>query len=313
MQLVDFAIRRRVTIAMATLAIALLGAISLSRLKVNLLPDLSYPTLTIRTELPGAAPLEVENLLTRPIEEAAGVIRNVRAVRSISRSGQSDVVLEFLWGTDMDFAGIDVRERLDLLQLPLEATRPLLLRFDPSTEPVMRLAFVDKSKASAAGTSEARLKFLRRFADDRAEAGNRVRRRLRGREGERRLRRRDSGVRGSAAPGPAGLEHPARHSAHRRGKREPLRRAPGTRHATFPRPHRQRVRIARRHGGLRHRHGERPACRISGTSRASSEATRTARPSLASTAANASSLPSTRKATRTPCSSRTPRMRASTH
>jgi HAE1 family hydrophobic/amphiphilic exporter-1 len=167
MQLVDFAIRRRVTIAMATLAIALLGAISLSRLKVNLLPDLSYPTLTIRTELPGAAPLEVENLLTRPIEEAAGVIRNVRVVRSISRSGQSDVVLEFLWGTDMDFAGIDVRERIDLLQLPLEATRPLLLRFDPSTEPVMRLAFVDKSKASAEGTSEARLKFLRRFADDR--------------------------------------------------------------------------------------------------------------------------------------------------
>jgi HAE1 family hydrophobic/amphiphilic exporter-1 len=167
MQLVDFAIRRRVTIAMATLAIGLLGAISLSRLKVNLLPDLSYPTLTIRTELPGAAPLEVENLLTRPIEEAAGVIRNVRTVRSISRSGQSDVVLEFLWGTDMDFAGIDVRERLDLLQLPLEATRPLLLRFDPSTEPVMRLAFVDASKKAAEGTNEARLKFLRRFADDR--------------------------------------------------------------------------------------------------------------------------------------------------
>jgi HAE1 family hydrophobic/amphiphilic exporter-1 len=167
MQLVDFAIRRRVTIAMATVAICLLGAISLSRLKVNLLPDLSYPTLTIRTELPGAAPLEVENLLTRPIEEAAGVIRNVRTVRSISRSGQSDVVLEFLWGTDMDFAGIEVRERLDLLQLPLEATRPLLLRFDPSTEPVMRLALVDTAKKSANGTSETRLKYLRRFADDR--------------------------------------------------------------------------------------------------------------------------------------------------
>jgi HAE1 family hydrophobic/amphiphilic exporter-1 len=163
MQLVDFAIRRRVTIAMATVAVALLGGISLSRLKVNLLPDLSYPTLTIRTELSGAAPLEVENLISRPIEEAAGVVRNVRTVRSISRSGQSDVVIEFLWGTDMDFAGIEVRERLDLLQLPLEATRPLLLRFDPSTEPVVRLAFVDTSTAA----SEERLKYLRRFADDR--------------------------------------------------------------------------------------------------------------------------------------------------
>jgi HAE1 family hydrophobic/amphiphilic exporter-1 len=66
MTLVDFAIRRRVTIAMATVAITLLGLISLSRLKVNLLPDLSYPTLTIRTELPGAAPTEIENLISRP-------------------------------------------------------------------------------------------------------------------------------------------------------------------------------------------------------------------------------------------------------
>jgi hydrophobic/amphiphilic exporter-1 (mainly G- bacteria), HAE1 family len=169
MNIVDFAIRRRVTIAMAMVAITLLGMISLQRLKVNLLPDLSYPTLTIRTELPGAAPSEVENLISRPIEEAAGVVRNVRSVRSVSRSGQSDVIIEFSWGTDMDFAGIEVRERLDLLWLPVEATRPLLLRFDPSSEPVMRLAFVDEgaSKNTAAATHEERLKFLRRFADDR--------------------------------------------------------------------------------------------------------------------------------------------------
>ncbi len=168
MTLVDFAIRRRVTIAMATVAVTLLGFISLSRLKVNLLPDLSYPTLTIRTELPGAAPTEVENLISRPVEEAAGVVRNVRSVRSVSRSGQSDVIIEFTWGTDMDFAGIEVRERLDILWLPIEATRPLLLRFDPSSEPVMRVAFVDEAaSANAAASSEERLKFLRRFADDR--------------------------------------------------------------------------------------------------------------------------------------------------
>ena len=170
MTLVDFAIRRRVTIAMAMVAITLLGFISLSRLKVNLLPDLSYPTLTIRTELPGAAPTEIENLISRPIEEAAGVVRNVRSVRSVSRSGQSDVIIEFTWGTDMDFAGIEVRERLDVLWLPVEATRPLLLRFDPSSEPVMRVAFVDETSHSAAtggASNEERLKFLRRFADDR--------------------------------------------------------------------------------------------------------------------------------------------------
>jgi HAE1 family hydrophobic/amphiphilic exporter-1 len=166
MQLIDFAIRRRVTVIMCTVAIALFGLVSLSRLNLNLLPDLSYPTLTIRTELPGAAPLELETLVTRPVEEAVSIIRNVRQVRSVSRAGQSDVTLEFVWGTDMDLAGIDVREKLDLLQLPLEAERPLLLRFDPSSEPVMRLAFLDKEGTPAAEGVD-RLKALRRFADDR--------------------------------------------------------------------------------------------------------------------------------------------------
>ena len=166
MQLIDFAIRRRVTVVMCTVAIALFGLVSLTRLKVNLLPDLSYPTITIRTELPGAAPLEIETLVTRPVEEAVSIIRNVRQVRSVSRSGQSDVTLEFVWGTDMDLAGIDVREKLDLLQLPIEAKRPLLLRFDPSSEPVLRLAFLDKAESTRDEGVE-RLKVLRRFAEDR--------------------------------------------------------------------------------------------------------------------------------------------------
>jgi hydrophobic/amphiphilic exporter-1 (mainly G- bacteria), HAE1 family len=164
--LIDFAINRRVTIVMITIAIALFGFVSLSRLKLNLLPDLSYPTITIRTELPGAAPLEVETLVTRPVEEAVSIIRNVREVRSVSRAGQSDVTLEFLWGTDMDVSGIDVREKLDLLQLPLEAKRPLLLRFDPSSEPVMRLALLDEGARDSAQSIE-RLKALRRLAEDR--------------------------------------------------------------------------------------------------------------------------------------------------
>jgi HAE1 family hydrophobic/amphiphilic exporter-1 len=171
MQIVEFATRRRVTILMVTLAVILFGFVSLTRLKLNLLPDLSYPTLTVRTDLPGAAPLELETLITRPIEEAVGIIRNVRQVRSVSRAGQADVILEFAWGTDMDLAGIDVREKIDLLQLPLEASRPILLRFDPSTEPVMRLAYVDTQDHAKAADSDAgtvdRLKSLRRFADDR--------------------------------------------------------------------------------------------------------------------------------------------------
>ncbi|NIV17549.1 MAG: MMPL family transporter [Woeseiaceae bacterium] len=165
-RLIEIATERRVTVVMFMVAVALFGMVSLSRLKLNLLPDISYPTLTIRTELTGAAPVEVENLLTKPIEETVGVIRNVRLVRSVSRSGQSDVTLEFLWGTDMDIAGVDVREKLDILFLPLEASRPLLLRFDPSSEPIMRLGLLYKD-GGGAGDAEAQLKALRRLAEDR--------------------------------------------------------------------------------------------------------------------------------------------------
>ncbi|NQV87279.1 MAG: efflux RND transporter permease subunit [Woeseiaceae bacterium] len=168
-RLIEIATQRRVTIIMMMTAIVLFGMVSLSRLNLNLLPDISYPTLTIRAELTGAAPVEIENLLTKPIEEAVGVVRNVRLVRSVSRSGQADVTIEFLWGTDMDLAGVDIREKLDILLLPLEASRPLLLRFDPLSEPIVRLGLLYKDDA-ATGSSEGQLKDLRRLAEDRIKA-----------------------------------------------------------------------------------------------------------------------------------------------
>ena len=141
MKIIEVSVRRRVTIAMFTLAILLFGFVSFLRLRINLLPELSYPTLTIRTEYPGAAPAEIENLISKPIEEVVGVVKNVNRVSSISRSGQSDVLLEFAWGTDMDYAGLDVREKLDVLELPLDVNRPTILRFDPSLDPIMRFGF----------------------------------------------------------------------------------------------------------------------------------------------------------------------------
>jgi len=168
-RLIEIATERRVTIVMMMTAIVLFGMVSLSRLNLNLLPDISYPTLTVRAELTGAAPVEIENLLSKPIEEAVGVVRNVRLVRSVSRSGQADITIEFLWGTDMDMAGIDIREKLDILFLPLEASRPLLLRFDPSSEPIVRLGLLYKD-GSSAGSSESQLKALRRLAEDRIKA-----------------------------------------------------------------------------------------------------------------------------------------------
>jgi len=164
MSLVEFSTRRRVTVAMVTFTFVLFGLIALGSLKVNLLPDLSYPTLTVRTEYTGAAPAEIETLISEPLEESLGVVKNLRKIKSVSRTGQSDVVLEFAWGTDMDQAGLEVRDKLELLRLPLEAKSPVVLRFNPSTEPIMRLGLVLPEKVS--GSRQAQLIQLRRFAEE---------------------------------------------------------------------------------------------------------------------------------------------------
>lgn len=164
--LVEFATRRRVTIAMCTVTLLLFGLIALGNLKVNLLPDLSYPTLTVRTEYTGAAPTEIETLISQPVEEAVGVVKNLRKLKSVSRTGQSDVVLEFAWGTNMDQASLEVRDKMEALNLPLEAKAPVLLRFNPSTEPIMRLVLSNKTAAATDADAIRELTGLRRYADE---------------------------------------------------------------------------------------------------------------------------------------------------
>ncbi len=138
--LVALAVRRRVSVLMAALAVVAFGLVGYQRLSLDLLPDISYPSLTVQTDFPDTAPAEVENLLSRPVEEAVGVLKGLRTIHSISRPGVSEVTLEFEWGTDMDMLSMDVRERLDRLVLPMGAEAPIVLRFDPSLDPVMRYA-----------------------------------------------------------------------------------------------------------------------------------------------------------------------------
>jgi len=164
--LVEFSTRRRVTVAMFWITMFLFGVIALGSLKVNLLPDLSYPTLTVRTEYTGAAPSEIETLISEPVEEAVGVVKNLRKLKSVSRTGQSDVVLEFAWGTDMDQASLEVRDKMEVLQLPLEAKAPVLLRFNPSTEPILRLVLSNKQEPKNDTDAVRLLTELRRYADD---------------------------------------------------------------------------------------------------------------------------------------------------
>ncbi|HIA27751.1 MAG TPA: efflux RND transporter permease subunit [Planctomycetes bacterium] len=133
-------IARPVTVAMVTIAAFTFGVLSFDRLPLELLPDISYPTLTVQTELPEGSPHEVEQLVTEPIEDVVGVTQGLRRYTSNSRAGVSEVVLEFSWETDMERASLDVREKLDLVNLPDDARAPLVYRFDPALDPMMRLA-----------------------------------------------------------------------------------------------------------------------------------------------------------------------------
>jgi len=139
MKLIEFSLKRRVTVSMVAIGISLFGLVAFTRLPINLLPDISYPTLTVETRFPGAAPNEIEALVTRPIEEAVGVAGGVQRLTSVSKPGLSQVTLEFGWGRSMDFAALDVRQKLDLVVLPRDAQKPLVLRFDPANDPISRL------------------------------------------------------------------------------------------------------------------------------------------------------------------------------
>jgi HAE1 family hydrophobic/amphiphilic exporter-1 len=155
-------VRRPVAILMVTLAAVVFGFFSYRRLPVELMPDISYPSLTVRTEYNGAAPQEVEENVTRLLEEALGVVGGLVRMSSISRADLSDVTLEFTWDTSMNQAWQEVTERLDTVYLPEDAEKPLILRYDPSLEPVIRLALASTREKDQ---SPEGLKRLRTFAE----------------------------------------------------------------------------------------------------------------------------------------------------
>lgn len=126
---------------MLFLTLVVFGLKSYEGLSINLMPNISYPTLTVRTEYEGAAPEDVEKLVTRPLEETLSIVGGLVEISSTSSPGTSEIVLEFTWGTDMNVAQQDVRDRLDLYDPPREVTeKPIILRYDPTLDPVLRVA-----------------------------------------------------------------------------------------------------------------------------------------------------------------------------
>jgi len=138
MSLASAALKRPVTTVSATLAFVLLGAVSLGKLPVSLLPDVSLPVLTIRTGYSGAAASEVSRFISEPVEEAVAATPGLVDLRSVSRNGEAVTTLRFSWGTDMATTVLQVRERLDNARgnLPDRADRPTLLTSDPGERPI---------------------------------------------------------------------------------------------------------------------------------------------------------------------------------
>src|SRR3989338_351628 len=142
MSLPGACIKRPVSVLMFYAGVLLFGVISLSFLRQELFPPITYPKLSIVTNYENAAPEEIENLITKPIEEAVGSTAGLKNLTSTSREGLSVVIAEFGWDQNMDFAALGVREKIDLMKarLPRDAQEPTVIKFNPFELPVLTLS-----------------------------------------------------------------------------------------------------------------------------------------------------------------------------
>ncbi|HUF17943.1 MAG TPA: efflux RND transporter permease subunit, partial [Thermoanaerobaculia bacterium] len=141
MSLPSISVKRPITTTMMFLIVILLGAISFSRLPVDLMPELVYPTLTVRTSYPNVGPQEIEDLITRPIEESVAAIAGVEEITSSSSEGNSTVRVAFSWGTDLDEAAEEIRSRIERIRssLPDGSESPRVFKFDIAQFPILFL------------------------------------------------------------------------------------------------------------------------------------------------------------------------------
>ena len=158
MSLSDLALKRQITTFMVFIAIVMIGVFSLSKLSIDLLPDIEFPSLTVTVSYPGASPKEVETLLTEPIERSVSTVQNVEEVSSTSSEGSCTVRIAFAWGTNMTEAANDVRERVARVKgaLPDEASEPSIWKFDASGIPIVFLGL----------SGDMPLDKMREYADD---------------------------------------------------------------------------------------------------------------------------------------------------
>lgn len=144
------AVERPITLLMTTLIFVGFGIYGLQNLRLNLYPDVSFPTITVYTSYEGVAPEDIETLVSRPIEESVGSISGIRRIRSLSSQGASVVKLNFNWGTDLYEAENDVRKQLGFVErsIPDDAQSPLVFSYDPNQEPIVVLTLTSNARSS---------------------------------------------------------------------------------------------------------------------------------------------------------------------
>ncbi len=147
MNISSAAVRRGVTFTMIFFIVIGFGIFSLTQLQTDLLPDIDFPVVIVLTSYTGVAPEDIENLITRPIEEVLIGVEDVQTVSSQSMFGISVVIVEFSWGSDIDKAEIDIIKRLDLIRdaLPDDATEPMTIAMDPSFFPILVLGITSST------------------------------------------------------------------------------------------------------------------------------------------------------------------------
>ena len=134
-----FAINRPVTMFMVSATVCLLGSISLTRLPVDLMPDVSYPSLTVRVGYGGVGPLEIEELIIRPLEQSLAAVPGLEQINATASEGSGNIRLNFAWGTDLNEAADEVRTRVDRVRgrLPEDADPPTIFKFDSNSQPIV--------------------------------------------------------------------------------------------------------------------------------------------------------------------------------
>ena len=162
MRLSDISVKRPVTTVMVILVILLLGFVSFTKLSVDLLPQINVPIALVSSQYSGVGPYEMESLVTRPIEEALATTSNVKNISSTSSEGNSVVVVEFNDGTDMDFATLQMREKIDMIKdyLPDGASMPMVMKIDPNAMPIVEYSI----------TSSKSLNEIQRIAEDKIKS-----------------------------------------------------------------------------------------------------------------------------------------------